>query len=522
MTILLVDDERPALEALCTSVDWKALGFSSVQTACDLEEGRRVMEQMPVSVLLCDIEMPGGSGLELLQWVKVHRPDTVSILFTCHADFDYARQAVALGAFDYLLKPSPMDAVARTAANAAREWKRRREQERREGQWEKNKDVVFERFWLEAVMGDLPESREKLRAAAARRGLEPELETRWRLMVCTVGQSGVLTQWQAVDLDYAFKNILAELFSFERPAIILSDTTHRKLLLLPEDKNVTQTVLEARCGVFFEAVEKHFGTWACFYAGEPVYAERLAQQHRQLTMLERQNISFRDKVFFGAQQMTARGQGEPAALERWRALLQQREAQPLRREMRDWLRRQAKSGSLNAKQLELFYHDVLQMLYTVLSENNITAAQLLRDQERPEQVLRSVDDTADYLDRLVERSCAYLEDLAQQNTLIERVKEYIEAHLAEDISRDELAGVVYLNPNYLSRLFHQETGKQLVDYITQRRIERVKYLLRTTELSVTEAAGEMGYTNMPYFSRVFKKKVGCTPVEYRRDVRAGK
>lgn len=226
-------------------------------------------------------------------------------------------------------------------------------------------------------------------------------------------------------------------------------------------------------------------------------------------------------TFYGSNVAKQEEDAEQPPLEQWRELLLQRREQQLCDRVHGWLQKQVRSGHMNAKSMELFYHDFLQMLYTVLAENNISAAQMLQNQrEDTKRALLSLENMEEYLNKMVHCSCAYLETLMHKNTLVDQVKAYIEEHLDQELSRDELAGLVFLNANYLSRLFRQETGRSLVDYITHQRIERIKLLLRTTDASVTEIAGQMGYTNMPYFSRVFRKEEGCTPVEYRRRLRS--
>ncbi len=516
MTILLVADERPALEALCQSIDWQSLGFSRVETAYDAGQARRVLEAVPVAVLLCDIEMPGDSGLELLRWAHTHTPATVSILFTCHADFDYARQAVALGAFDYLLKPSTMEAVRETVLRAAAEWRERQESERQKGQWERSKGAILERFWLKAVLGELPGDRERLLEAASRQGLEIDGSIPYTLVLCTVRQWRRLSEWDAADLDYAFRNLLTELFAFARPPIVLSDSARRKFLLLP-GRGPERREIEGRCQQFFDVIREHFDAGVCFYAGSSVPLEEVAGEYRRLEELERQNVSYDSRVYFGGGRVDAGPPEGALDMARWQQLLEAGDGDGLQKEVNAWLDRQVSWGKMNARTLELFYHDLLQMLYTTLSQRHISAVQLLREQ--PEEAacrLDSLEAMRTHLEWLIQRSCGYLGSVSRQNELAEKVKAYIQEHLAEDLSRDLLAGEVYLNPNYLSRLFHQETGQSLVDYITSRRLEKVKQLLRDTSLSVTEAAGRLGYTNMPYFSRVFRKEAGCSPVEYRR------
>lgn len=516
MTILLVDDERPAIEALCQAINWQSLGFSRVETAYDAGQARRVLETVQVAVLLCDIEMPGDSGLLLLQWAQTHTPATVSILFTCHADFDYARQAVTLGAFDYLLKPSTMETVRETVLRAAAEWRNRQESERQKGQWEKGRNAVLESFWLKAVLGELPRDRNRLVKAAFRQGLEIDGSIPYTLLLCTVRQWRRLSEWDAADLDYAFRNLLTELFTFARPPIVLSESARRKFLLLP-DYRPERREIEGRCQKFFDVIQDHFGAGICFYAGDAVPPEKVAGEYRRLEELERQNVSYDSRVYFSTGHIAAAPPEETLDMARWQQILETGDGDRLCGEVNAWLDRQVSWGKMSARTLELFYHDLLQMLYTTLSQRHISAVQLLREQ--PEDAacrLDSLEAVRTHLEWLIRRSCGYLGSVSRQNELVEKVKTYIQEHLAEDLSRDLLAGEVYLNPNYLSRLFHQETGQSLVDYITSQRLEKVKQLLRDTSLSVTEAAGQLGYTNMPYFSRVFRKEAGCSPVEYRR------
>lgn len=99
---------------------------------------------------------------------------------------------------------------------------------------------------------------------------------------------------------------------------------------------------------------------------------------------------------------------------------------------------------------------------------------------------------------------------------ISRVKAYIEENLSREISRNELAAAVYLHPDYLSHFFKEKTGMSISDYIADVRIEHAKNQLLTTEKPVSAIAFESGYSNMAYFSKIFKRATGLTPTEYRK------
>ena len=102
------------------------------------------------------------------------------------------------------------------------------------------------------------------------------------------------------------------------------------------------------------------------------------------------------------------------------------------------------------------------------------------------------------------------------NRVIQIAKQYVEEHLAEKITLEDIANIVYMNPTYFSTLFKRETGDNFSDYLTNQRIEKAKEMLKSMNYS-TQQVGEMvGYENARYFSKVFLKVVGISPSEYRK------
>lgn len=100
--------------------------------------------------------------------------------------------------------------------------------------------------------------------------------------------------------------------------------------------------------------------------------------------------------------------------------------------------------------------------------------------------------------------------------IISHVKAYIEENLDCEISRTEIAEAVHLHPDYLSHFFKEKTGLSISDYINEVRMEHAKTLLLTTEDPVSSIAFQSGYTNIAYFSKIFKRATGMTPTKYRQ------
>ena len=99
---------------------------------------------------------------------------------------------------------------------------------------------------------------------------------------------------------------------------------------------------------------------------------------------------------------------------------------------------------------------------------------------------------------------------------IDAAKRYVEQHLGENISLSSVAEILYLSPAYFSRLFHRQAGCSFSEWLTQRRMDRARNLLRDTTMSVSEIAASIGFKEPNSFTRLFKKSEGVSPTEYRR------
>ena len=100
---------------------------------------------------------------------------------------------------------------------------------------------------------------------------------------------------------------------------------------------------------------------------------------------------------------------------------------------------------------------------------------------------------------------------------VEALKEYIPDHLQENLSLTTLSNRVFLNPSYLSRMFRQETGQRLMDYIQNLRLNRACELLASTSMQIQEIAREVGLENVSYFNVAFRKKMSVYPAKWKKN-----
>lgn len=120
MTILIVDDNISTLNALTGSIDWEEIGIDKVLTAQSAAQADALMQETPVDILLCDIEMPQTDGLTFVRSLRSSGSNVICLFLTAHAEFTYARQAIELNSIDYILKPFSPAEVAEKLRGAVK------------------------------------------------------------------------------------------------------------------------------------------------------------------------------------------------------------------------------------------------------------------------------------------------------------------------------------------------------------------------------------------------------------------
>ena len=118
MTVLIVDDQPDVVRGEEQGIDWPKLGIDTILTAYSVPEAEELLLSKRVDVLLCDIEMPPRSGLELLEKIREKKLRTRCIFLSAHAEFTYAQEAIRLGGFDYILQPAPYRDIERAILRA--------------------------------------------------------------------------------------------------------------------------------------------------------------------------------------------------------------------------------------------------------------------------------------------------------------------------------------------------------------------------------------------------------------------
>lgn len=161
MKLLIVDDQSTVVQGLLHCTNWAAMGFTVVDTALNAVDAKASLLRQEAEVMLCDIEMPMESGLDLLDWLRQRGMTTRCIFLTAHAEFRYAQEALRLGGFDYIMQPAPYEQVADAVSRALENVKEERaalELQSRGAVFDDQKKEIVETMLRGFLLGNAPGS----------------------------------------------------------------------------------------------------------------------------------------------------------------------------------------------------------------------------------------------------------------------------------------------------------------------------------------------------------------------------
>lgn len=214
MNLLIVDDQKTIVNGLRDGIDWKAAGIDEVHTACSAREAKLVLMNFDIEILLTDIEMPEENGMELLEWTKTRYPEIVAIFLTSHADFEYARQAIKLGSFDYILQPARYEDVQHVVERAVAEARKNVHIKRLEEATQsisKQRDVALELMLTKSEAENYAEGEEIFKRLQEMFMTQYEHVVFYPCWIQIVRFEKIRHKWNAGLLTLVFRNVLEEL-----------------------------------------------------------------------------------------------------------------------------------------------------------------------------------------------------------------------------------------------------------------------------------------------------------------------
>jgi two-component system response regulator YesN len=527
MQVLIVDDEMYAVMGIKDAIDWKGLGVTAVHDAYNMREAVKIFEKQEIQVMICDIEMPKGTGIELLEWVNEFSPHTETIFLTAHGDFQFMQRAIQLSSFDYMMKPVEFDvleeAIGRAIAAVGKKSAELAQSERYKPYyelWNKKKTLLSERFWHDLLAERIVVSESAGGSLPAEYGIVLQPEDRlFPVMVSVENWKRELSTRDEEVMEYAIRQTASELLiANSRGEVVQTKhgVTMAILYLSPDEEIAIQHNIGGRCLQYIGACDQYLNCSVSCYIGEPVKLHELGPMYRSLLSMEYNNLSESNQLNRLSMQSP-----EPVPDPRlpdfaaWALLLENGKEEEMVGQLKSSLLELASERRFGANALQAYYQGFLQMIHYLLQKKGISAYQLFHDDsvsqvKVPPRTLEQLEEWGIRLIRTVHRY------LYQEESVIQRLRAHIADRLSENITREMLAEYVHLNPAYLSRLFKKETGMSITDYLLNERMRIAKELIAHSTIPISDIAQKLGYGNFSYFSKMFKKIYHANPQQFRK------
>lgn len=518
ISILIVDDDKLLVDKLEETVQWEKTGISMVFTAYNIRQAQKLLSEFPIRLLLCDIDMPQGSGLELLEWIRSCRMETECIFLSSYANFAYAQKALRLSTREYLLKPISNQDLENVLQKIVREI---REEAKEEESTKKGRNK--EQFWEEFFRD--PAGQERLMEQAVREGRYERDDSLFLETIKIFADDKDINYKKDLSLfNFVIRNITVEFFekkNLELDAVV--PVSDYEWAMVFRKSGETQLFLEASKELKSH-LNKILPQRSRMYIGAEHKVTKAAEGWKKIELMEKNILPGEDGILMERDLAETnvcfdRGNYEIPPWEIWQKALESPEqtadvCENVCHFLEDAFDRQV----LTIGNLERFLKEMEQMIYCWLGERQMSFSQLFDSREfdrKEKEAYNSLNATLAFVRWVFETLKGSSRYGRNQEDVVSTVKEYIERHLDEELSRGLLAREVYLSEDYVSKLFKATTGMSIPAYIAARRIEKARDYLAHSGLPVSRIALEVGYSNFSYFSKTFRDLTGMTPNEYR-------
>ena len=522
MKLLICDDDISTIDVIQSQLNCQELGISSILRAYNGEAAKEVILKEKPELILCDIGMPKVDGMEVLKFIDEQKIHTEFAFLTCFDDFEHARSAVRFGACNYLTKPvdfRELNEALHRMADAAVSY-RKQLSEKESGP---QNDASINNFLRQLQMGVFGASAERVGEALKKNGITEFLgDTPVRIILFYAD----LTESSR---DIQLRDRIIGSFGTDVEEALTGYTGLRSTVVDISDRYIS-SVTPVPSGLFSEEdclararelvrfCSDNYALHPVGLVGRecPLYA--MGDACAELRTQIRRVLLRAGNVFL--QRETERVTGSDLSVineEKLLRVIRQRDRDAFLSLVSEALSSIPYTQKDTSSLMAVLHKDITAAVSVCLQDNRIPVRDLFQNEQFRKLELfaeRSPADMMDFAGHLFDAALMELECSADAAGLIDAVKHYIRQHYREDLTRNELAEVVHITPNYLSKRFHTETGMSLREYINQLRIEDAKRLLLSTNTTISEIASEVGFDNISYFSTVFRKLCGVSPIEW--------
>ncbi len=534
--LLIIDDDHMIRNGIKNAICWQEHGIYAVETAENGEEGQEVFRTFMPDIILTDIRMPGMDGLELLKTVRESNPDVKVIILSGYDDFSYARTALKYGAFDYLLKTANIEELQNVIIKAKQSIDSDREKKnlylKLRQQLNMSLPLLKYRYLNELIYGcTTPEN--------VLKKLE-FIDIKFKNMTYILSVSAIdnyaklseqVSEEELLLYKLGIINIMEEVIS---EVGICFETRNEEFVFiyfhdsdLSNEENMktfltrSEKVIDTVFNIFEINLSTGIGSTSdslsdikkCFLEAKKALDHKLFTGVGSIVHIDDisnfLNINFQLDTEYENKLLSALRVGEKkTVLLTLNGIFQQLQAQK-------------NTHIINFTKICI---ELLGMASRVLSEfdsgmEEVLGTEILYFEEI--RKYRNFEQARNWILSVFEKVCSYILNtkILRARKIVETAKSYIDEHFNENISLIKISELVHMSPNYFSSLFSNEMGQSLMEYVANRRMEKAKQLLGQKDSKASEVGDRVGYDNPYYFSRIFKKYTGMSPIEYKESMR---
>lgn len=521
MKILIVDDDEIIVEAICMMIEKNSLDIKISGKAFNAIDALDIIEKKSPDIVLTDITMPGMSGIDLMREIRERKLPAKIIVLSAYREFEYAQQALQLGAAEYILKPVSEQKLI-TALNKVMDIIKTENNE----MLQKSglaKDRIFYSLktgkeWAHNIFDlngyiSINLNRMKYRAAVFE----------FNDLECWPGDNECVLKQEIL-------KTIGNTFCGSAQHLILNDADFLQVVVIMEimeenirefsDGAIISTALKTK-----EALKSSYNMDTNIGISDPASSVyELPEAYKQAV------FAARNKFYVGKETITVYNQVKfmdniyqstlsvriDDLVEQVKLGMEERALNILDNVFKVFNENQ----DVNPDNIYTVCFEIVLVLRHEIVKMNIEKEQKDRLASVKMDELRKCSTIQELYVLLKNHISSVIQCIVcfQKNEgsqIIQKAVSYCKNNLVADITLESIAEYVSMNKSYFSYLFKKEMGENFWDYLTKLRITKAKELLRDTNLKSYVIAELVGYKNASHFGKVFKENVGLTPAEFK-------
>lgn len=487
--LYLLDDEPFILEGLKYIIDWEEHGFDVVGTSSNGEDGFNFIKNEDVDLIITDIMMPKMTGLELISNLKKINHNAKFIVLSAFQEFQYAKEAISMGAENYLTKPIDEDELIQTIEEVKKKIEKIKLEKVDTKIFKndlilklicnKNNDEVLDRLKLEGV------------------------NLNYKSLCVVIAEFAEGVNINNLILNYIDNLDYEYCLNLQNQILIIMDKESVNKDALRNLKDDLSSIINEQIYISRGKYVDSIDNLNCSYqSAKDIHEYKLVYPNISWIREYKEksyNLENIDYIDF----------------DHLKKLLLNKDNKESLNYIESIFSKLKNDENLTVKQIKTKSIEVFLNVYNYFNDSKIIKGLDLY----LEKVINSVnlDQIQIELNNMIKHRQSKLEETDDSiSPIILKLLRNIEKNYSKDLNLKEISETYNINSIYLGQLFQKETGILFSDYLNNFRVNKAKNLLVETSLKAAEIGELVGYANKNYFYRKFKDIVGITPSEWRK------